>query len=262
MSPKNTFITKKVEPFCDLVINISTVFTIIITTLNNDKIRTNVNSSFTSKLLTENKTIAYSFVIGMLTMSALIRYAIKNNYDITFSAKANKIYKERKQVKCTLLLTAFMMLAIIALEFLAFKGITDSNSLDILFSFSIITMFFFWLSIFDAIVSQKMQEPFGLIIFLLLILLILMADNKDAFILIISSFFVFLVFLLIKLFKKIRQILSKTPKFVLTLFIIIFLCVAVGSFLFFALNWNFFVILRSCLSLIIMGFLSVIIILI
>lgn len=232
MNKKNTFITKRVDPFCDLSITMSTVCTIIITALTDDKIRVESNILFIDKLFNENKEIAYSVVIGWLTMAALIKYAIKINYDITFSDKTNNIYSKKNHTWYIIALNVIALFTIFAIIYLFYKGIMQTYSLYVLFSFSIITMFFFWITIFDAIVSQKMLEPFIFIIFVPLILLTIMANCKKGFALILLGFLIdqiisFIISLIISIKKLNKKIFKNNikPRYILYLLIDIVLVV-------------------------------------
>lgn len=98
----------------------------------------------------------------------------------------------------------------------------QTYSLYVLFSFSIITMFFFWITIFDAIVSQKMLEPFIFIIFVPLILLTIMANCKKGFALILLGFLIdqiisFIISLIISIKKLNKKIFKNNikPRYIL-----------------------------------------------
>lgn len=108
----------------------------------------------------------------------------------------------------------------------------QTYSLYVLFSFSIITMFFFWITIFDAIVSQKMLEPFIFIIFVPLILLTIMANCKKGFALILLGFLIdqiisFIISLIISIKKLNKKIFKNNikPRYILYLLIDIVLVV-------------------------------------
>lgn len=188
-----TALNSKLKSFCDLTINISTALGIIITVLGKNKFD-NKNYFFLNILFNQKQVIAYGIVIGLLTMSSLVNYFLKNNYEFTMSKIVNKIVnKYNKHKKCTLIIiTLVFILFIFALFAIFYLGLYHSNTLFVLFSSSIFVMLSFWISISDSIILKNMKNNFGLIIIFLIMLVTILADS--------NPFFGLLVLFLIGLF--------------------------------------------------------------
>ena len=177
-----TALNSKLKAFCDLTINISTALGIIITVLGKNKLNKfdNKNYFVLNNFFNQKQVIAYGIVIGLLTMSSLVNYFLKNNYEFTMSKIVNKIVnKYNKHKKCTLIIiTVVFILFIFALFAIFFLGLSHSNTLFVLFSSSIFVMLSFWISISDSIILKNMKNNFGLIITFLIILVTILADSN------------------------------------------------------------------------------------
>lgn len=173
----NSTLNSKLKSFCDLTINISTALGIIISVLEKNKVDSkNHYFLFLSEFFNQKQVIAYGIVIGLLTMSSLVNYFLKNHYAFTLSNLVNKYDKNKK---CTLLIiTIFFLIFMLALFGIFICGLVASNTLFVLFSSSIFVMLSFWISISDSIILKNMRNNFGLIITFLIILVTILADDN------------------------------------------------------------------------------------
>lgn len=215
----NSTLNSKLKSFCDLTINISTALGIIISVLEKNKVDSkNHYFLFLSEFFNQKQVIAYGIVIGLLTMSSLVNYFLKNHYAFTLSNLVNKLVnKYDKNKECTLrIITIFFLIFMLALFVIFICGLVASNTLFVLFSSSIFVMLSFWISISDSIILKNMRNNFGLIITFLIILVTILADDNIFFGLLVAfgiSLFSYSFFYFIKgCFNFIQKIASNDFK--------------------------------------------------